>query len=375
VPSAVAYLSPQQLAQDLAIRDLSDPAEGPHAIQVLIDAAVESLSSAWGCAVRWCRGGRIVPVADNYDRLNYPRDAITREARYTRYVDAGRMLRSHSTAMVPPALRGLAADPSVPGDVLLVCPGIVYRRDAIDWQHTGAPHQLDLWRITRGAPRATAMDEMITILLGGLAPGLPWRREPRAHPYTSPGWQVDVRHDGRWVEVWECGRAHPGVLAAAGLRRHHGLALGMGLDRLLMIAKGIPDIRLLRSADPRVARQMLDLAPYRRVSVMPAITRDLSVTVSGDEDEETLGDRVRDALGPDARRVEEVRVLSATEYERLPAPAIARLGAVPGQRNLLVRVTLRDLDSTLTNEAANRLRDRIYTALHEGTRREWSVTR
>jgi len=78
------------------------------------------------------------------------------------------------------------------------------------------------------------------------------------------------------------------------------------------VAKGIPDIRLLRSADPRVACQMLDLASYQPVSPMPAITRDLSVAVSADVDEETLGDRLRDALGADAACVEEVRVLSPT---------------------------------------------------------------
>jgi phenylalanyl-tRNA synthetase alpha chain len=118
---------------------------------------------------------------------------------------------------------------------------------------------------------------------------------------------------------------------------------------------------------------MLDLTRYQRVSAMPAITRDLSVAVSPGEDEETLGDRVRDALGADACRVEEVRVLSATACERLPAAAIARLGALPGQRNLLVRVVLRDLDTTLTNAAANRLRDRIYRAIHQGTRYQWAA--
>lgn len=51
------------------------------------------------------------------------------------YVDAGDMLRSHSSAMISPALLRLARQPS--DDVLLVCPGIVYGRDAIDWQHFG----------------------------------------------------------------------------------------------------------------------------------------------------------------------------------------------------------------------------------------------
>ena len=363
--SPLTYLRPEQLRLDLALRDLSDPAEGRHAIQILVDRAVAALSRAWGCEVRWCRGARVVPVADNYDRLGYAAGAITRDARYTRYVDAGHMLRSHSSAMIPPALRRLAGEPGA--DVLLVCPGIVYRRDAIDWQHTGTPHQLDLWRITRRAMRGADLEQMIAVLLEALAPGLPHRQQPRTHPYTRHGRQADVHQDGRWVEVWECGLAHPRVLAAAGLPGWGGLALGMGLDRLLMLAKRIPDIRLLRSGDPRVAGQMLDLAPYRRVSSMPAITRDLSIAVADDDDAETLGDRVRDALGAEARCVEEVRVVSATAYRQLPASAIGRLGARPGQKNILLRVVLRDLDTTLTGEAANALRDRIYRALHRGT--------
>jgi len=370
VSSLVSYLDPGQLRLDLGIRDLSDPAEGPHAIQLLISRAVEGLRRAWGGEVRWCRGPRIVPVADNYDRLGYAAEAVTRETRYTRYVDAAHMLRSHSSAMVPPALRHLAGQPV--DDVLLACPGIVYRRDAIDWQHTGTPHQLDLWRITRRPVTGTDLDQMIAILLDALAPGLPCRLQRRTHPYTLHGRQVDVRHDGRWVEVWECGLAHPGVLAVAGLPERSGLALGMGLDRLLMLAKHIPDIRLLRSVDPRIAGQMLDLAPYRPVSSMPPITRDLSVAVSEDDDEETIGGQVRDALGADASCVEQVRVLSATAYQQLPASAIDRLGAKPGQKNLLVRVVLRDLDKTLTGDAANALRDRIYKALHQGMEYQWA---
>jgi phenylalanyl-tRNA synthetase alpha chain len=112
---------------------------------------------------------------------------------------------------------------------------------------------------------------------------------------------------------------------------------------------------------------MLDLTPYRPVSSMPAIARDLSVAVADGHDDETLGDRVREALGTDARCVEEVRVLSATGCDQLPPAAVRRLGALPGQQNLLIRVVLRDLDTTLTNEAANGLRNRIYRALHEGT--------
>jgi hypothetical protein len=77
----------------------------------------------------------------------------------------------------------------------------------------------------------------------------------------------------------------------------------MGLDRLLMLRKQVPDIRLLRSADPRVAGQM----------------------------------------------------------------------ARPGQRNRLVRVVLRHLERTLTDDEANALRDRVYAAVHQGTRHQWAL--
>jgi phenylalanyl-tRNA synthetase alpha chain len=275
--------------------------------------------------------------------------------------------------MVPPALRRLARDRAA--DVLLVCPGIIYRRDVIDWQHSGTPHQLDLWRISRRPLADRDLEQMIAVLVAALLPGLAARQEPRLHPYTTAGRQIDVRTDRGWVEIGECGLAHPAVLARAGLADRGGLAIGLGLDRLLMLRKDLPDIRLLRSRDSRVASQMLDLAPYRPVSAQPAVRLDLSVAVGPDEDSETLGDRVRAALGPDADAVEDVRIISSAERAELPPAAIARIGLRPGQRNLLVRVVLRRLDRTLTDPEANDLRDRIYAAIHQGSRQQWAASR
>jgi phenylalanyl-tRNA synthetase alpha chain len=371
VPSPAVTLSPSQLAADLAVRDLTDPGQGDHAIQRLVNAAVAALAAAWSCQVRWHRGPRVVPAADNHDRLRIPPEAVSRDVRYTRYVDGRRLLRSHSTAMIPAALRALAADPV--DDVLLVCPGLVYRRDAIDRLHAPTPHQLDLWRITRRPLGHVDLQEMVRLLVEALAPGRPRRSQPRRHPYTLDGRQVDVCWDGEWIEVWECGLAHPAVLETAGLAGWSGLALGMGLDRLLMLRKGIPDIRLLRSADPRIAGQMTDLAAYQPVSAMPSVGRDLSVAVEADDTVEDLGDRVRDALGPDADAVEEVTVLAETPRDRLPAKAIARLGIGPQQKNVLVRVVLRHLERTLTDEDANRMRDRVYAALHRGSAHQWAA--
>ncbi|MEU4247206.1 hypothetical protein AB0F15_07345 [Amycolatopsis sp. NPDC026612] len=360
-------LTAAQLTHALAVRDLTDPAAGPHAVQLVVDRAVAAVAARWPCAVRWWPGDRIVTVADNYDHLGYDPADVTRDARYTRYVDAGHVLRSHSSAMIPAALRALAANPA--DDVLLVCPGVVYRRDSIDRLHSGTPHQLDLWRITRGTTNRADLEELV----GALLPGRRWRLEPRRHPYTVDGAQLDVEHDGGWVEIAECGLAHPAVLARAGLGDGwSGLALGLGLDRMLMLLKGVPDIRLLRSAEPAVAAQMTDLAPYRPVSALPPVCRDLSIAVAADDRAEDLGDRVRDALGAGADVVESVEIRQETPCARLPPQARARMGARPDQKNLLVRLVLRPLDRTLSDHEANVLRDRAYAALHQGSAGEWA---
>ncbi|MEV4050462.1 hypothetical protein AB0J55_04680 [Amycolatopsis sp. NPDC049688] len=360
-------LTPAQLAHALAVRDLTDPAGGPHAVQLVVEQAVDALARLWPTTVRWWRGERVVTVADNYDHLGYHPADVTRDARYTRYVDQDHVLRSHSTALVPAALRRLAGNPA--DDVLLVCPGLVYRRDSIDRLHSGTPHQLDLWRITRRPTTRGDLEDMVAALVRGRR----WRLDPRRHPYTVDGAQLDVEHDGRWVEVAECGLAHPAVLKRAGLdETWSGLALGLGLDRMLMLRKGIPDIRLLRSAEPAVAAQMTDLAPYRPVSALPPVRRDLSIAVAADDRAEDLGDRVREALGDDADVVESVEIRQETPCADLPAPAVERLGARRDQKNLLVRLVLRPLDRTLSDHEANVLRDRTYAALHQGTARQWA---
>ena len=138
-------LSTAAYRRAVSIRDLTDPGQGPHALQLLVDAIRGALVDAWSCAALVRRSNPVVPIEDNYDRLHYPPDGAAREARYTRYVSDRLVLRTQTSAMIPPLLSSL--DAATPRDLLLLCPGIVYRRDSIDRLHTGEPHQLDLWRL------------------------------------------------------------------------------------------------------------------------------------------------------------------------------------------------------------------------------------
>jgi phenylalanyl-tRNA synthetase alpha chain len=304
----------------------------------------------------------IVLITDNYDRLFYEPDAIARSARYSHYIDGKHMLRTHTTAGIPAALA------ETQSDRLMACPGLAYRRDVVDRLHVGEPHQTDFWIVRQARLGRADLLEMIAAVVETMLPGRAYRCNETIHPYTMNGLEVEVRLGERWVEVLECGEIHPRLLNENNLpsQQWSGLAMGIGLDRLVMLIKEIDDIRLLRSSDPRIARQMLTLDPYEPVSNQPATHRDMSICVA-DPDMELLGDRVRDVLGERGGWVENVELIQASDHASVPEKARERLGMSPGQHNLLIRVTLRSLDGSISKEDANRVYDLVYSELHEGT--------
>lgn len=370
---ATSLLDPADYARALSLRDLTEPTLGPHAMQLLVQDAVDALRSAWHCPVVVYRAPAVVSVPENYDDLGYPSDGAAREARYTRYVTSELLLRTQTSAMLPGALRMIAA--AHYDDVLIVCPGLTYRRDSIDRLHVGEPHQLDLWRIARRPLARSDLEAMIELVANAMLPGVKLRLDAISHPYTVDGLEVHGNVDGRWVEILECGLAHPQLLeqyADLPQSAGSGLAMGIGLDRMLMLRKGIEDIRVLRSSDPRIVAQMQDLQPYRPVSSQPPIHRDLSIAVDAAATAEELGDQVRTAVGERSRAIESVQVLAQTSYLELSVAARRRLGIAPSQKNVLLRLVIRDLERTLTSAEANVLRDEIYAALHCGSVKAWA---
>ncbi|GAB3911658.1 hypothetical protein GCM10027613_50490 [Microlunatus endophyticus] len=67
------YLTARQLRDALQLRDLTDPAAGPHAMQMLVSAIVTALTRRWSVPARWLRPSPLVAIEDNYDRLGFSR--------------------------------------------------------------------------------------------------------------------------------------------------------------------------------------------------------------------------------------------------------------------------------------------------------------
>ncbi|HLC43573.1 MAG TPA: phenylalanine--tRNA ligase subunit alpha, partial [Patescibacteria group bacterium] len=83
------------------------------------------------------------------------------------------------------------------------------------------------------------------------------RLKPSFFPFVEPGFEVDVKHNGKWLELLGAGMVHPKVIQNMKLdpEIYSGFAFGLGIDRLVILKYGIDDIRLFRSGDLRFLKQ------------------------------------------------------------------------------------------------------------------------
>jgi phenylalanyl-tRNA synthetase alpha chain len=370
---SIEPLTKAQVDYYLSLPDLTKK-ESNHAVSLLYRKIKKKIESTHpDSEIMIYRDNQIVSIEDNYENLLIPADNISRSSTYTHYVDDSTLLRTHASSAIPSAMRQLANIENW-DDVVILVPGLVYRRDVADKKHVGQIHMLDVWRVVRTAnrPKIThkTLLEAVKDITETAAPGWKLRIEDSPHPYTDGGIEVNAVHetDGRDIEILECGLTKERVLEINGLdpEIYSGWALGMGLDRLVMTLKYLPDIRYLRSENPKIAEQMKDLDAYNEVSSLPAIQRDMSYSVPETYVEEDVSQDIMSALGVDVSALEEVEILSETRYEDLPDTARKNLGIQSDQKNVLVRVTLRHLEKTLTKKEANIIYDSIYQQINYG---------
>lgn len=370
-------ISSEKLEEYLSVQDLSlDPApdKNAHAINLIYRKIKHALEELWPeTEVRVIRRSPIVSGADCYDNLLVPKDNVSRSSTYTHWVDKENCLQTHATAQIPAVLRDLSDNYESWEDVTILVPGLAYRRDVWDKKHLGILHQMDIWRIVKNDKRArlkkTDLLNLVHAISDKVAPAWDLRIENSPHPYTNDGIEVNVTHlDGRDIEILECGLLGTDIIKLNGMdpEKVSGLASGLGLDRLVMTLKDLPDIRYLRSENSRISAQMHDLEEYKPVSLQPSIQRDMSYSVPASYVEEDISQAIEEAVGDDLASLEEVELLSETLYKDLSEAVRKKLGIKLNQKNILVRITLRNLNRTLTKDEANKIYEKIYKKVNMG---------
>ena len=365
---------PEIIKKSLAIKDLTLPTESGQERSVVgkvFDQVVEKLKEHNFSDIHIVRGNPIVEVRDNFDKLLFSPGNPGRSSTYTRYTDENHVLRTHTSALIPSTFEKL--DKKDLDRSTFVLPGLVYRRDVIDPKHLDVFHQIDVWTLQKnkkyGKTNRKDLLELVKAVFEAACPGAEMKINEVKHPYTLDGIEVYAKIDNKEIEVLEAGLAHPTVLSNSGINpeEYSGLALGMGVERLIMARKDLPDIRLIRSTDPRVIKQMTNMEKYRSVSNQQAMSRDMSYCVEKDETEEDICEAIRVAFGENSDLLEEVKILERTPYEKLTPIARKRLGASKDQVNVLVRIVLRHPDRSLTKREAADLYSSVYPKLHQGS--------
>ncbi|HVT69087.1 MAG TPA: phenylalanine--tRNA ligase subunit alpha [Trebonia sp.] len=215
----------------------------------------------------------------NFDALNIPPDHPAREMQDTLFIappedapqDArsGLVLRTHTS---PVQIRSLLTRPL---PLYVVSPGKVYRNEALDATHLPVFYQIEGLAVDEGLTMADlrgAIQSFVDALFGA---GLRTRLRPDYFPFTEPSADVSMQcHVCRgastqagadpcrvcrsmgWIEIAGCGMVNPRVLVACGIDpdRYSGFAFGLGIERSLMLANGINEIRDTYDGDVRFSR-------------------------------------------------------------------------------------------------------------------------
>ncbi len=213
----------------------------------------------------------------NFELLNIPPDHPSRDLWDTLYVaepgsvaageprpaDDGTILRTHTSPVQIRAMRELAPP------IRVLMPGRCYRYEAVDASHGFEFFQVEglvVDRRTSLADLKGMLEEFARAMFGD---GTRTRFRPGYYPFTEPSVAFDIgclvcggpgcpacSRTG-WMTILGAGMVHPVVLRNGGLdpEEYQGYAFGMGLDRLTLLRHGIPDLRLLLSADLRFLEQ------------------------------------------------------------------------------------------------------------------------
>ena len=194
----------------------------------------------------------------NFDALNVPAEHPARDMQDTFWIKdkPGHVLRTHTTSVSIRCLEEMAKRGETEGRMII--PNKVFRNEATDMTHEAQFYQLDGFAVGPDVSLANLKATFDTFYREYLGPDAKVRLRPSYFPFVEPGVEVDVWYEapgkeGRWLEVAGAGMLHPNVLKNAGHdpEKVQGFAFGGGLERLIMIKYGVPDVRLFHAGDTR----------------------------------------------------------------------------------------------------------------------------
>ena len=205
-----------------------------------------------------------------FTAMNFAEDHPARDMQDTFFIEANQedvkkniVLRTHTSSV-----QARAMEHSQP-PIRIICPGRVYRNEAISYRAHAFFHQVEALYIDKNVSFTDLKQVLLLFAKEMFGEDTQIRLRPSYFPFTEPSAEMDISCNicgGKgcpfckgtgWVEILGCGMVDPNVLEANGIdsKVYSGSALGMGIERITNLKYRVNDLRLFSENDTRFLKE------------------------------------------------------------------------------------------------------------------------
>ena len=197
-----------------------------------------------------------------FSALNFPPEHPARDMQDTFFIekDPDILLRTHTSSIQVRTMERQKPP------IRVICPGRVFRNEAISYRAHCIFHQIEGLYIDEGVSFADMKQSLLYFAKEVFGEQAVIRMRPSYFPFTEPsaescnlcgGKGCNVCKGTGWLEIMGCGMVDPNVLKANNIdpEKYSGFAFGMGIERIAMLKYGVKDLRLYFENDVRFLHQ------------------------------------------------------------------------------------------------------------------------
>lgn len=200
-----------------------------------------------------------------FSALNFPPEHPARDMQDTFFItrDPDVLLRTHTSSVQSRVMT------SQQPPIRVLCPGRVYRNEAISYRAHCFFHQVEGLYIDKNISFADLKQALLYFAKEMFGEQTQIRLRPSYFPFTEPSAEMDIscnicggvgcafcKNTG-WVEILGCGMVDPAVLEACGIdsKVYSGYAFGLGVERITNLKYRVKDLRMFSENDVRFLEQ------------------------------------------------------------------------------------------------------------------------
>lgn len=196
-----------------------------------------------------------------FSSLNFAPDHPARDMQDTFFIQRNPdvLLRTHTSSVQTRVMEHTQPP------IRIICPGRVYRNEAISARAHCFFHQVEALYVDKGVSFADLRQTLLYFAREMFGADTRIRLRPSYFPFTEPSAEMDISCDlcggkgcgfckgSGWVEILGCGMVDPNVLEACGIdsKEYTGFALGMGIERITNLKYRVKDLRMFSENDTR----------------------------------------------------------------------------------------------------------------------------